>query len=151
LGRFREFSGPIFPFFVVFSIPGDGILAPRMGPCTIGHRKRVLKPRNWAPKLTVFYFVYLGIKPLVSLAPMVFEYSQDMLMTLVGPTHGTHPSTSEGGGLDTLFPSFFTLFWVAKSLNSPPQAWTNHMKLHVSNGLTVLAAVGCTLKWLCRT
>jgi hypothetical protein len=72
-------------------------------------------------------------------------------MTLAGPTSSTHHSSARGGGLDTLFPSFLPLFWVAKSLNSPPQAWTNHMKLHVSNGLTVLAVLAFALKCLCRT
>jgi hypothetical protein len=72
-------------------------------------------------------------------------------MALAGPTPRTHWSSAKRGGLDTLFTSFFTLFWVAKSLNSPPQAWTNHMKLHVSNGLTVLAVLAFALNSLCST
>jgi hypothetical protein len=71
-GRFRpvlvifdNFRGP-FPFFDVSSTLSDGILAPRKRPCTIAHRKQSLKPRNWAPKLTVFIFVYLGLNALFS-------------------------------------------------------------------------------------
>jgi hypothetical protein len=57
-------------------------------------------------------------------------------MTLAGPTLSTHHSSARRGGLDTLFPSFFTLFWVAKCLNSPLQTWADHMKPNVSSTLT---------------
>jgi hypothetical protein len=72
-------------------------------------------------------------------------------MALVGPTSRTRYSSARGGGLDTLFPLFFTLFWVANSLNSRPKTCPNLIKPNVSSTLTNLAAVGCTLKWLCRT
>jgi hypothetical protein len=122
LGRFSSFFEVDFPFFLFFSILRYGILANRTRGCTIAHRQQELKPRNWAPKVTVFYFVYLGLKPLVSLGRIIFERSQLLLTALVGPTSSTHHSSARGGGLDTLFPSFLPLFWVAKCLNSPPKS-----------------------------
>jgi hypothetical protein len=107
LGRFWSFSGPDFPVFVVFAIFGDVSHAFQSGPCTIGHSKQVLKPRNWAPKVSFCPACGFAIKSLVSLDRIVFEYSQDMLMTLAGPTPRTRYSSARGGGLDTLFPLFF--------------------------------------------
>jgi hypothetical protein len=89
---------------------------------TIAHRQQELKPRNWAPKVTVFNFVDLGSKPFVSLGLIVFEYSQELLTGLMDPTASTHHSSARGGGPRGFSPSFFPLFWVAKSLNSPPQS-----------------------------
>jgi hypothetical protein len=61
-GPFRGFSGPDFPVIDTFPTLNDGILARRRGGCVSAQSKKVLKPRNWAPKVAVFYFVYLGIK-----------------------------------------------------------------------------------------
>jgi hypothetical protein len=46
-GPFRPFLGPDFSVFLFFSIFDDGILAPRMGPCTIAHREKVLRYNVW--------------------------------------------------------------------------------------------------------
>jgi hypothetical protein len=113
-GQFRRFSEAIFPFFAFFPTSTPVFPSNESRGRTIAHRQQELKPRNWPPQLAVFIFVYLGVKALVSFGLMVFEYSQDMLMTLAGPTSSTHHSSARGGGLDTLFPSFFPLFWVAK-------------------------------------
>jgi hypothetical protein len=78
LGRFWEFSGAIFPVFVIFRTWAHGILANQTRGRTIAHRQQELKPRNWAPKLTVFYFVYLGLKPLVSFGPIGVKYSREV-------------------------------------------------------------------------
>jgi hypothetical protein len=51
-GQFRSFFEVDFPVFVVFSSPRYGILANESGACTMAHRRRELKPRNWAPKVT---------------------------------------------------------------------------------------------------
>jgi hypothetical protein len=51
--RFLTFSGADFSGFVVFSIFGDGILANRTRGCTIAHPETIVKPRNWAPKVTI--------------------------------------------------------------------------------------------------
>jgi hypothetical protein len=112
--RKSPFLRPDFSIFDSFSIPEHGILANRTRGCTIAHRQQELKPRNWAPEVAVFYFVDLGVKALVSLGPVVIEYSRDISLVLMGPTSSTHHSSARGGGLDTLFPSFFPLFWVAK-------------------------------------
>jgi hypothetical protein len=113
-GSFWSIFGRHFSLFRFFWIFRYGILARRIAPCTIGHRKRVLKRANWAPKVATFHFVDLGIKPLVLFTRIVFECSRDISLVLVGPTSSTHHSSARGGGLDTLFPPFFTLFWVAK-------------------------------------
>jgi hypothetical protein len=112
-GQFQPFLGRDFPFFDFFPTSTHGILANENPSCTIAHPKTLLKPRNWAPKVATFYFVDLGIKALVSFSPMMCEYSQTVLTGLAGPTSSTHHSSAEGGGLDTLFPSFLPLFWVA--------------------------------------
>jgi hypothetical protein len=80
------------------------------------HQESIVKPRNWAPKLTAFYFVYLGIKHKPHLTPIVVEYSLQLLTAPVGPTSSTHHSSARGGGPRGSSPSFFPLFWVAKSL-----------------------------------
>ena len=68
-GRFWWISGAIFPFFDVFSVFGDGILARRMRPCTIGHPEMVLKRANWAPKVSLVQTVDLGARTLGFLGP----------------------------------------------------------------------------------
>jgi hypothetical protein len=149
--RFSIFWGADFPVCITFSSPRYGILAPRKRPCTIGHRKRVLKRANWAPKVAVFIFVDLGIKPLVLFTRIVLEYLQQVFMALAGPTPRTHWSSAKRGGLDTLFTSFFTLFWVAKSLNSAPKSWANLIKPHEISILDTLGVLGFGPKSLCRT
>jgi hypothetical protein len=57
LGRFRKFLGTDFPLFVVFSIPGDGILANESRGRTIAHPEKVLKRANWAPEVAVLSMV----------------------------------------------------------------------------------------------
>jgi hypothetical protein len=149
--QFRGFLDPIFPVFVIFRSWAHGILARKIAPCTIAHRKTLLKRANWAPQLAVFIFVYLELKPLVSLGPIVGEYGREVFTELVGPTPRTHWSSAKRGGLDTLFTSFFTLFWVAKCLNSRPQSWLNHKKPHEISILVTPGVLGFALKWLCRT
>jgi hypothetical protein len=136
---------------VIFPTSKHGILDPRSQPCVVAHRQQELKPRNWAPKLAVFIFVDLGLKPLVSLGLILLEYCWELSMALAGPTHGTHLSSARGGGLAALFPYFFLLFWVAKCLNSRPQSWLNHMKPHEISILVTPGVLGLSLKWLCRT
>jgi hypothetical protein len=111
-GRFRQFSGTDFPILMIFPTSTHGILAPRKRPCTIAHAETVFKRANWAPQLTVFIFVDLGIKALVSLGLKDLAVLPRRLTPLVGPTPSTHHSSARGGGLDTLFPLFFPLFWV---------------------------------------
>jgi hypothetical protein len=50
LGQFWSIFGVHFSFFHFFSIFRYGILAPRTRPCTIGHRKTVLR-YNVCPRL----------------------------------------------------------------------------------------------------
>ena len=42
-GQFRPFLRPDFPIFGIFRGPRDGILARKSRPCTIAHRRMVLK------------------------------------------------------------------------------------------------------------
>jgi hypothetical protein len=60
----------------------------------MAHPKTVLKRANWAPELAGFsYFCPacgFSFKPLVSLRPIVFEYSPP------DPTHGTHGTHDPG-------------------------------------------------------
>jgi hypothetical protein len=76
--QFRGFLDPIFLFFAVFSIPRCGILDPRSQPCVVAHPEQELKRANWAPKVTIFIFVYLGIKPLVSFSPIRVKYWREV-------------------------------------------------------------------------
>jgi hypothetical protein len=102
--RFSIFWGADFPVCITFSSPRYGILAPRKRPCTIGHRKRVLKRANWAPKVAVFIFVDLGIKPLVLFTRIVLEYLQQVfILVLTGRVRR--------GGDSTHFLPLFLLYF----------------------------------------
>jgi hypothetical protein len=105
------------------------------------HQESIVKRANWAPKLNVLIFVDLGLKPLVSFGQIVLEYSQEVFTILVGPTLSTHHSSARGGGPRGSSPSFFPLFWVAKSLNSPPKTCPILIKPKVSNTLTNMGVV----------
>jgi hypothetical protein len=85
---------PDFPLFVFFRIFSDGIHAPRRRGCTIAQRKRVLKPRNWAPEVTGFFIlvqlVDLGVKHKPRLTQM--DSGAALSTPPTDPTHGTRNS-----------------------------------------------------------
>ena len=81
---FDDFWGLFFPFFAFFPTSTPVFPSNESRGRTIAHRKRVLKPANWAPELTGFYgFVQLVDLELNHSFPSVQLTSEAVMSTPV--------------------------------------------------------------------
>jgi hypothetical protein len=83
-----------FSVFRFFSIFGDGILARRSRPCVVAHRKRVLKPRNWAPEVAGFYDFVQLVDLVIKHKPRLTQMDSGAALS-TPPTDPTHRTRSK--------------------------------------------------------